>query len=76
MQAMECGADASLQVAPYYNKPTMEGMYRHFMAIADKVDIPLIIYNIPGRTGKNIDNETMLRLAEHHNIIGVKEAKR
>ncbi len=74
MQAMECGADASLQVAPYYNKPTMEGMYRHFTAVADTVDIPLIIYNIPGRTGKNIDNLTMLRLAEHHNIVAVKEA--
>ncbi|RKX80049.1 MAG: 4-hydroxy-tetrahydrodipicolinate synthase [Spirochaetes bacterium] len=73
-QAMECGADASLQVAPYYNKPTQEGFYRHFMKIADTVDIPLIIYNIPGRTGKNIENETMLRMAKHPNIVGVKEA--
>jgi 4-hydroxy-tetrahydrodipicolinate synthase len=73
-QAMECGADASLQVAPYYNKPTQEGLYRHFTMIADKVDIPIIIYNIPGRTGKNIENSTMLRLAEHPNIVGVKEA--
>ncbi|TFG63614.1 MAG: 4-hydroxy-tetrahydrodipicolinate synthase, partial [Spirochaetales bacterium] len=74
VHAMDCGADASLQVAPYYNKPSAEGFYRHFMAIAEKVDIPLIIYNIPGRTGKNIDNATMLKLAAHPNIIGVKEA--
>lgn len=73
-QAMECGADASLQVAPYYNKPTQEGFYRHFTAIADKVDIPIIVYNIPGRSGKNIENSTMLKLAEHPNIVGVKEA--
>lgn len=73
-QAMECGADASLQVAPYYNKPNQEGFYRHFSTVADSVDIPLIIYNIPGRSGKNIENETMLKLAEHENIIGVKEA--
>jgi 4-hydroxy-tetrahydrodipicolinate synthase len=73
-QAMECGADASLQVAPYYNKPTQEGFYRHFTAVADQVDIPIIVYNIPGRTGKNIENSTMLRLAEHPNIVGVKEA--
>lgn len=74
MQAMECGADASLQVAPYYNKPTQEGFYRHFTAIADKVDIPIIVYNIPGRSGKNIENDTMLRISEHPNIVGVKEA--
>lgn len=74
LQAMECGADASLQVAPYYNKPSQEGFYRHFTAVADKVDIPIIVYNIPGRTGKNIENSTMLRIAEHPNIIGVKEA--
>ncbi len=73
-QAMECGADASLQVAPYYNKPSQEGFYRHFTTIADSVDIPLIIYNIPGRSGKNIENETMLKLAEHENILAVKEA--
>ena len=73
-QAMECGADASLQVAPYYNKPTQEGFYLHFMTIADSVDIPIIVYNIPGRSGKNIENSTMLRLADHPNIAGVKEA--
>lgn len=74
IQSMECGADASLQVAPYYNKPSQEGFYRHFTTIADKVDIPIIVYNIPGRSGKNIENDTMLRLAEHPNIVAVKEA--
>ncbi|MCL2704834.1 MAG: 4-hydroxy-tetrahydrodipicolinate synthase, partial [Spirochaetaceae bacterium] len=69
-----CGANYSLQVAPYYNKPSQEGFYRHFMSIADSVDIPLIIYNIPGRTGKNIENTTMLKLAKHPNICAVKEA--
>ncbi len=73
-RAKELGADASLQVAPYYNKPSQEGFYRHFTAIADAVDLPMIVYNIPGRTGKNIENETMLRLAGHPNIVGVKEA--
>ena len=68
------GADASLQVAPYYNRPSNEGLYRHFMEIADSCDLPLIIYNIPSRTGKNIENSVMLRLAQHPNIIGVKEA--
>jgi len=72
--AKECGADVSLQVAPYYNKPSQEGFYRHFMEVADAVDIPLLIYNIPGRCGKNIENSTMLRLAKHPNIIAVKEA--
>jgi 4-hydroxy-tetrahydrodipicolinate synthase len=72
--AHESGADYSLQVAPYYNKPTQKGFYKHFMTIADAVDIPLIIYNIPGRTGKNIETDTLLRMAEHKNIVGVKEA--
>ncbi len=72
--AKEAGADASLQVAPYYNKPTQEGFYRHFKAIADAVDIPLIIYNIPGRTGANIETATLARLAQHKNIVAVKEA--
>lgn len=72
--AKKIGAEASLQVAPYYNKPTQEGFFRHFTAIADAVDIPLLVYNIPGRSGKNIENSTMLRLAEHKNIVGVKEA--
>ncbi len=73
-KAKEAGATASLQVAPYYNKPTQEGFYRHFTAIADAVDIPIIVYNIPGRSGKNIENSTMLELAKHKNIVGVKEA--
>jgi 4-hydroxy-tetrahydrodipicolinate synthase len=73
-RAKEVGADVTLQVAPYYNKPTQEGLYRHFKTIADKVDLPMIVYNIPGRTGKNIETDTIVRLAEHPNIIGVKEA--
>ena len=72
--AKDAGADVTLQVAPYYNKPNQEGFYRHFMAVADKVDMPVLVYNIPGRSGKNIENSTMLRLAEHENIIAVKEA--
>lgn len=72
--AREAGADYSLQVAPYYNKPTQRGFYEHFMAIADAVDMPLVVYNIPGRTGKNIETDTLMRLAEHENIVGVKEA--
>ncbi len=73
-KAKKLGAAASLQVAPYYNKPSQEGFYRHFTTIADEVDLPMVVYNIPGRTGKNIENETMLRLAEHRNISAVKEA--
>ena len=72
--AKDAGADVTLQVAPYYNKPNQEGFYRHFMAVADSVDMPVLVYNIPGRSGKNIENSTMLRLAEHENIVAVKEA--
>jgi 4-hydroxy-tetrahydrodipicolinate synthase len=72
--AREVGADATLQVAPYYNKPTNAGFLGHFRAIADAVDLPLIVYNIASRTGKNIDNPTMLELAQHKNISAVKEA--
>jgi 4-hydroxy-tetrahydrodipicolinate synthase len=68
------GADASLQVAPYYNKPTQEGFYQHFKAIAEDVELPICVYNIPGRTGKNIEPETICRLAEISNITMVKEA--
>lgn len=68
------GADASLQVAPYYNKPTQEGFYQHYKAIAEAVDIPICVYNIPGRTGKNIEPETIARMAEFKNITMVKEA--
>jgi 4-hydroxy-tetrahydrodipicolinate synthase len=72
--AKEAGAEASLHVAGYYNKPSATGFLRHFQLLADSVDLPLIVYNIPGRVGKNIDNRTMLALAEHPNIVGVKEA--
>ncbi len=68
------GADASLQVAPYYNKPTQEGFYQHFKAVAQDVDLPICVYNIPGRSGKNIEPETIARLAEIRNITMVKEA--
>ena len=68
------GADASLQVVPYYNRPTQEGMYQHFKKIAESVDIPIILYNVPGRTVADMSNETMLRLAKIPGIIGVKEA--
>lgn len=68
------GADASLQVAPYYNKPTQEGFYQHFKAIAEDVGLPICVYNIPGRTGKNIEPETIARLSEISNITMVKEA--
>ncbi len=72
--AKEVGADATLQVTPYYNKPTNAGILAHFRAIADAVNLPLVVYNIAGRTGKNIDNPTMLELAGHRNITAVKEA--
>ncbi|RKY00944.1 4-hydroxy-tetrahydrodipicolinate synthase [Candidatus Poribacteria bacterium] len=72
--AKEAGADAVLLITPYYNKPTQEGMYRHFMTIADAVDIPMILYNVPSRTGIDLLPETVARLAEHPNIVGIKEA--
>ncbi len=72
--AQEVGADGSLQVAPYYNKPTQEGLYRHFAAIAESTDLPLILYNIPGRTSVTISAETMASLAEIPNIVGVKDS--
>jgi len=68
------GADAALVVGPYYNKPTQEGFYQHYKTLAEAVDIPICIYNIPGRTGKNIEPETIIRLAEIPNITMVKEA--
>src|SRR5690349_19500175 len=68
------GANASLMVAPYYNKPTQEGFYQHFKAVAEQVGIPICVYNIPGRTGKNIEPETIARMAELPNITMVKEA--
>jgi len=72
--ALSSGADASLQVSPYYNRPTQKGLYLHFKAIAEAVNIPIILYNIASRTGVNIEPETFAKLAEIKNIIGVKEA--
>src|SRR3990170_1196957 len=72
--AEKVGADAALQVAPYYNKPTQQGFYEHFRRLAEETGLPQCIYNIPGRTGKNIEPETIIRLAELENIALVKEA--
>lgn len=72
--AKKWGAAAALSVVPYYNKPTQEGMYRHFKAIAEAVDIPVILYNVPGRTVADMSNETVLRLSEIPNIVGLKDA--
>src|ERR687885_451001 len=72
--AQEVGADGSLQVAPYYNKPTQEGLFRHFAAVAESTDLPLILYNIPGRTSVTISADTIARLAEIPNIVGVKDS--
>jgi len=70
----KAGADASLTVVPYYNKPTQEGLYQHFKAIAEAVDMPHILYNVPGRTVADLSNDTTLRLAQIHNIVGIKDA--
>jgi 4-hydroxy-tetrahydrodipicolinate synthase len=72
--AKSAGADCGLQVNPYYNKPSQEGLYRHFMAIADGVDLPIMLYNIPGRTGVALSPDTVARLAGHENIVAIKEA--
>jgi 4-hydroxy-tetrahydrodipicolinate synthase len=72
--AKQAGADMSLSVVPYYNKPTQEGLYRHFRAIAEAVDIPQIIYNVPSRTVADLQNDTLLRLAQVPNIVGLKDA--
>src|SRR6187401_1886354 len=68
------GADGILSVGPYYNKPTPEGFFRHFSAVADASPKPIVVYNVPGRTGSNIDAKTLLRIAEHKNVVAVKEA--
>ena len=73
-KAMEAGADACLLVTPYYNKPTQEGLYRHYKQIADRVAIPQILYNVPGRTACDMKPETVERLADIPNIVGIKEA--
>jgi len=73
-KAKEMGADAALLVAPYYNKPTQEGLYRHYKAVAEAVDIPQVLYNVPGRTAVNMLPETVARLAEIKNIVAIKEA--
>ena len=73
-EAEKSGADGALMISPYYNRPTQEGIYQHYKKVASEVGIPLIIYNIPGRTGSKIEPETLARLAEIKNIAGVKEA--
>jgi 4-hydroxy-tetrahydrodipicolinate synthase len=72
--AKAAGADAALMISPYYNKPTQEGLYQHFSKVAASVDIPIILYNIPGRTAVNMEPDTIARLAKIDNIVGVKEA--
>ncbi len=70
----QVAADGQLVVVPYYNKPTQEGLYRHYMTIADATDVPIIVYNVKSRTGTNMETSTLLRLAKHPNIVAVKEA--
>ncbi len=73
-EAEKSGADGALMISPYYNRPTQEGIYLHYKKVASEVGIPIIIYNIPGRTGSKIEPETLARLAEISNVAGVKEA--
>ncbi len=72
--ARDVGADACLSVNPYYNKPTQEGLYHHFMTLADKVPLPIVLYNIPGRTGITMSPQTVARLFKHENIVAIKES--
>ena len=72
--AKKAGATGHLSVVPYYNKPTQEGLYRHFRTIAERVDLPMVMYNVPGRTGADLANDTALRLAEVPGIVGIKDA--
>src|SRR5256885_11043527 len=72
--AKDVGAEAGLSVNPYYNKPSQEGLYRHFMTLAEKVQLPIVLYNIPGRTGVTLTPQTVARLAEQPNILAIKEA--
>ncbi len=73
-EAAGAGADAHLSITPYYNKPTQEGLFQHFTTIADQVDLPMLLYNVPGRTSVNLQPSTIARLAKHRNIVGIKEA--
>ncbi|TCM68700.1 4-hydroxy-tetrahydrodipicolinate synthase [Acinetobacter calcoaceticus] len=73
-EAKALGADAALLVTPYYNKPTQEGLFQHYKAVAEAVDLPIVLYNVPGRTGVDMQNETIIRLADIANIIGIKDA--
>jgi 4-hydroxy-tetrahydrodipicolinate synthase len=73
-EAKKAGASAALMISPYYNRPTQEGLRRHYLAVADAVELPIILYNIPGRTGRAIDAATVAALAEHPNIVGLKES--
>lgn len=72
--AKKAGADAALMVAPYYNKPTQEGFFQHYKAVAEEVDLPIVLYNIPGRTAKNIEPETIARIGELRNVVAIKES--
>jgi 4-hydroxy-tetrahydrodipicolinate synthase len=72
--AKQVGADCTLQVVPYYNRPSQEGIYQHFRAIAEAVDLPVVLYNVPGRTVADMQHDTVLKLAQIHNVVGIKEA--